>query len=180
MTLTTSAIWNNFNKELFRFIKKRVKDNDIANDLLQDIFVKIHLNLSTLKDTEKLTSWIYQITRNSILDYYKKNRRLTEIPDNISEMEEPETFNDHFANCMKPFVDQLPQTYREAIFQTELGQLSQKEFAEKEDISYSGAKSRIQRGRKQLFEIFNECCQVSTDKYGNIWDYRRRNKDHKC
>ncbi len=59
---------------------------------------------------------------------------------------------------MKPFVDQLPQTYLEVILQTELGELSQKEFAEKADISYSKPKSRIQRGRKQLFELFNECC----------------------
>lgn len=180
MTITTEKIWKDFNKELLRFIKKRVKDNDIANDLLQDIFIKIHLKLSTLSDTDKLTSWVYQITRNSIFDYYKKHKHFTDIPSDIYALDEPKLFNNEFGKCLKPFINQLPDTYRDAILQTELGQLSQKEFAEKSDISYSGAKSRIQRGRQKLYELFNQCCKISADKYGNILEYKRKHNCSDC
>jgi RNA polymerase sigma-70 factor, ECF subfamily len=174
MAITTEKIWNDFNKELFRFIKKRVKNNDIANDLLQDVFVKIHLKLATLSDNDKLTAWVYQITRNSIIDYYKKHKPAADIPFDIQEFNEPKLYNDEFSKCLKPFINQLPETYREAILQTEMGQLSQKEYAAKADISYSGAKSRIQRGRQQLFQLFNNCCKLSSDKYGNIIDYQSK------
>jgi RNA polymerase sigma-70 factor, ECF subfamily len=173
MTASTENIWKEFNFELLRFIKKRVSDNEIARDLLQDIFIKIHLKISSLSEADKLTSWVYQITRNSIIDYYKKQKPTTQAIPEIVEQDEPETFNEEFGNCVKPFVNQLPEIYRDAILQTELGQLSQKEFAEKSGISYTGAKSRVQRGRQQLVEIFNQCCKISTDKYGNILEYNK-------
>lgn len=180
MKITTENIWNTFNNELLRFIKKRVKDNDAAKDLLQDIFIKIHLKLATLTETEKLTSWVYQITRNSILDYYKKHKHSHGPLVDIYDIEDPITYNEDFGKCLTPFINKLPKTYREAILETEVGQLSQKAFAEKANISYSGAKSRIQRGRKQLFEIFNHCCQFSADKYGNVLDYTRKKNCTDC
>lgn len=180
MTITTENIWHDFNKELLRFIKKRVKDSDVANDLLQDIFIKIHLKLSTLSDTDKLTSWVYQITRNSILDYYRKHKHSADFPAEIIELDEQELFNVDFGKCLIPFIHQLPETYKDAILKTELGHLSQKEFAEEFNISYSGAKSRVQRGRQRLLELFKQCCNFSADKYGNIMEYQSKENCSHC
>lgn len=171
MLVTTEKIWNDFNKELYNFIKKRVRNKDIADDLLQDVFEKIHLKLSTLKNSDKLMSWVYQITRNSILDYYRRSRHFEEIPENLEESTDSAIYNQDFITCLKPMLNHLPEKYREALNMTELGGLSQKEFAEKCGISYSGAKSRVQRGRHMLADLFRECCKVSTDKYGNIVDF---------
>ena len=171
MTTTTEHIWNKFHNKLFQFIKKSVKDSDTANDILQDIFMKIHLRLNTLKDEDKLTGWVYQITRNSILDHFKKQKPQAELPLMLSELKEEKTFNEELSNCLKPIIDQLPENYKDAILQTELGHLSQKEYAEKLGISYSGAKSRVQRAKKQLHDLFNECCTIHSDKYGNITEH---------
>lgn len=176
MTITTENIWNEFHNELFNFIIKRVKDTDIANDILQDIFIKIHLKLDTLTNKDKLTSWIYQITRNSILDYLKKHKPQSEIIDDFLAPIEEQTlnFNNDITPCMLRLINQLPDNYKDAILETELGQLSQKEYAEKAKISYSGAKSRIQRARQQLHLLFKECCKIQADIYGNIVDYEKR------
>lgn len=171
MTTTTESIWKTFNLELFNFINKRVKDKDISKDILQDVFIKIHLKLKTLSDKDKLTSWVYQITRNSILDYFKKQKLRVPLSDNMIELTEEKVFNAELANCLKPMVEQLPDNYKDAIIQTELGSLSQKDYAEKLGISYSGAKSRIQRARQQLHTLFNECCSIESDKYGNIMEH---------
>lgn len=170
MATTTKNIWEQFHKELFSFIKKRVKHTDTTNDILQDIFVKIHLKLDTLSDKDKLTAWIYQIARNTILDHFRKQKPHSELVDDLPDFTETKTFNTELVNCMKPFIHQLPDTYKEAILQTELGHLSQKDYAAKAGISYSGAKSRVQRARQQLHALFNECCRVTADKYGNIID----------
>ncbi|MDF1517540.1 MAG: sigma factor, partial [Lutibacter sp.] len=74
-------LWNNFHKELEGFIYSRVKDRDATNDILQDIFIKIQNNLGTLRDESKLSSWIYQITRNTINDYFRKLKPQIEIND---------------------------------------------------------------------------------------------------
>jgi RNA polymerase sigma-70 factor (ECF subfamily) len=76
-------------------------------------------------------------------------------------------------------IEQLPDNYKEAILQTEMGVLSQKEYADKLGISYSGAKSRIQRARQQLHSLFNECCSIQSDKYGNIMEHECK-KDCGC
>ena len=179
MTTTTETIWNAFHKELFNFINKRVNDKEASNDILQDVFIKIHLKLNTLSDKDKLASWIYQITRNSILDYFRKQKNKVPLSDNLIELEEEKVFNAELVKCLKPMIDQLPDNYKEAILQTEMGILSQKEYAYKLGISYSGAKSRIQRARQQLHTLFNECCSIESDKYGNIMEHECK-KDCGC
>jgi RNA polymerase sigma-70 factor (ECF subfamily) len=179
MTTTTETIWNAFHKELFNFINKRVNDKEASNDILQDVFIKIHLKLNTLSDKDKLASWIYQITRNSILDYFRKQKNKVPLTDNLIELEEEKVFNVELVKCLKPMIDQLPDNYKEAILQTEMGVLSQKEYADKLGISYSGAKSRIQRARQQLHSLFNECCSIQSDKYGNIMEHECK-KDCGC
>lgn len=175
MENTTSNIWEAFHQELFNFINKRVKDKDAANDILQDVFIKIHLKLNTLSDKDKLTSWVYQITRNSVLDYFKKQKPQTSLTESLWEKEEEKSYNTEMINCLNPMITQLPQDFKEAIMETELGNLSQKEYAQKLGISYSGAKSRVQRARQQLHKLFNECCKVESDKYGNIIEHECQN-----
>lgn len=171
MKRDTAIIWNEFHRQLYGFINKRVKDRDIANDILQDVFLKIHLKLNTLKDDEKLTSWIYQITRNSLLDFYKKQKPQAEISEDLAELKEDQNFNAEINKCLSPMINQLPEDARDAIMETELGNLSQKNYAQKLGISYSGAKSRVQRARKQLHDLFNECCKIESDKYGNVIEH---------
>jgi len=175
MTITTENIWNEFHNELFNFINRKVKDNDTANDILQDIFIKIHLKLDTLTNQDKLTSWLYQITRNSILDYFKKHKPQSEFLDDFFAPIKEQTldFNNEISPCMLRLINHLPDNYKDAILETELGQLSQKEYAKKSRISYSGAKSRIQRARQQLHLLFKDCCKIQTDIYGNIVDYKK-------
>ncbi|MFI5202875.1 MAG: RNA polymerase sigma factor SigZ [Flavobacteriales bacterium] len=180
MQLTTEQIWNEFHDKLHGFILKRVHDTEVANDLLQDIFVKIHTKINTLKQEDKLTSWIYQVTRNSILDYFKTKKPSSSLPADLTETTEPKTFNQEMENCLKSMLNELPPEHKDAILQTELGTLSQKEYAEKIGISYSGAKSRVQRARQELNDLFKSCCRTSFDKYGNAISHQCVNENCDC
>ena len=73
----------------------------------------------------------------------------------------------------------LPEKYRQAVYLTDIVGLSQKELAKSLGISYSGAKSRVQRGREKLKEIILQCCEVQADGYGNILGYHPRNPEPK-
>lgn len=65
-------IWADLHQELRSFIHKKVNDADLSEDLLQDVFLKIHQNIHALADSSKLTAWVYQITRNTIADHFRK------------------------------------------------------------------------------------------------------------
>lgn len=180
MTMTTEKIWADFHDQLYGFILKRVNDKQVASDLLQDVFIKIHTKLDTLKQHDKLTSWVYQVTRNSILDYFKTQKITSDLPADLMEEQDPVTFNKEMTACLKTMLNELPQEHREPLMQTELGTLSQKEYAEKTGISYSGAKSRVQRARQALNELFQSCCRASFDKYGNVIEHICMNKNCNC
>ncbi len=167
-TIMTNEIWQEFNRELLGFIKKRVQDEEKAKDLLQDVFLKIQLKIDSLKDESKTAAWVYQITRNAIIDYYRKQGKPSK---ELLEVALPEDVNDAnlgFVQCLNSFVVQLPEKYRDVMQKVAYGQLSQKEYAEQTGLSYTAAKSRMQRARQKVKEMFVECCAVEADKYGNI------------
>ena len=81
-----------------------------------------------------------------------------------------------FSRCIIPMIKTLPDKYKEALEMSEIEGVSQKEMAKKLNISYSASKSRVQRGREKLKEILIECCEIKTDKYGNVIEYHKRNQ----
>lgn len=168
--MTTEVIWTDFGSKLLGFIKARVNSSENAEDILQDVFIKIHQRSNQLSDDTKLASWIYQITRNTIIDFYRKKKILisdTIIPEISAEEEEPIP-DSRFTKCLLPFVKELPTKYREALEKTTYGELSQKEYAEEINLSYSATKTRVQRARKMVKDLFVSCCDIKTDGYGNV------------
>ncbi|MEP1152439.1 MAG: RNA polymerase sigma factor SigZ [Balneola sp.] len=166
--MSTTKIWNQFSDQIYAFILSRVNDEDIAKDILQEVFIKIHTKLETLNDKSSLSSWLFTVTRNTIFDYYrsKKSRQKEQtLIQNNAHLFDDDDINVFCETCLHLFVEELPEKYREAILATDLGDLSQKEYAERIGTSYSGLKSRVQRGRAQLNEHFKKCC-LSTNAKG--------------
>jgi len=162
---------------LQRFIDRRVQNEYDAEDLLQNIFCKIHDRIDDLRDETKIHAWVYQIARNSIIDYYrtqKNSSELTDVPDDAMAAESEPDLSLEVAGCIKTIIDNMPEKYRGAIVMTEFEELSQKDLAERLGLSLSGAKSRVQRGRAKLRELLLGCCHVDFDRRGNIVDYRRK------
>ena len=173
-------IWKEFHKQLDGFIYSHIKEREITNDILQDIFVKIQSNIDTLKDESKLNPWIYQIARNAINDHFRKLKPQFDLHDYDSIEGEQAFDNGELQNCLKPFINQLDDKYKEAIILTEFNGLTQKQLAQKLKISYSGAKSRVQRAKESLKTLFTDCCTIQSDKYGNIVDYEHKRNCNDC
>lgn len=161
--METNIIWDNFSETLKKYIQNKVKDEESSKDILQEVFIKIHLNANKIKNTESLKSWLYTIAHNTIMDYFKKQSRqidYTIIPE--SEENQPHTAK----NCILPLIHSLPEKYREALLLSEINGKKQLEVAEILNISVSGAKSRIQRGRKLLQQGFIDCCDYKINEKG--------------
>ncbi len=172
MNNQTETIWNNCRQVLNQFIRKRVNDQSATEDILQDVFVKIHSNIGTLTHKEKISSWIYQITRNTIIDYYRKKKQKTELKESslvYEENLENESY-EKLKEGLMGMIEQLPPKYRVALLLTDYRGLTQKELSEKLGISLPGAKSRVQRARKMLKELYMKCCHFEFDRNGTIVD----------
>ncbi len=171
-------VWHETNVPLKNFIKQRVPNEYDAEDILQDIYCKIHNNIAGLQDKNKLRPWIYRITRNAIADYHRKRERpleLTPLPDDqVIEPWSDVNANAEIANCLKTMIGHLPEKYKQAIFLTEFQNLTQKELGERTGISLTGAKSRVQRARGKLKEMLLGCCDLEFDRTGGIIDYRHK------
>ncbi len=177
MTTSVEAVWNTFNTRLERFIYNRVDDRQLAEDLLQDVYLKIHTHIDTLRDDNRLQSWVYQIARNVVYDYYRSRKNLDEITDTITAQDFVETTDDitaRLAESIRAMMEYLPEEYREALILTDYEGLTQKQLAERLGISLSGAKSRVQRGRKLLRGLLLACCHFEFDRLGKVIDYYPR------
>jgi RNA polymerase sigma-70 factor (ECF subfamily) len=188
----TTEIWSQMHQRLLSYVRGRVNKLHDAEDILQDVFVRIHTNLDDVTDTENVTAWIYQITRNVITDYYRRraasvgalarlaeqtDEHLPSTPDREAEPDVVRRASDEFAQCLEPMLGEVPEPYRQAVTLTELKGMTQKDAAEKLGLSLSGMKSRVQRGRGKLKGVILDCCEVELDRRGGLVDYRRRSGD---
>lgn len=175
---TSADIWQQYHSNLRAFIRRRVSDDAVAEDILQEVFLKMHAGLPSLKSVAKLQSWLYQIARNAVIDHYRSRKPSVAIPESLAQAESDpgEKAVEELSDCLQPMIRQLPDLYREAIILSELKGLTQREVAELQGISVSGAKSRVQRGRALLKEMIAECCQLEFDHKGRLSDYQRKGK----
>lgn len=152
----------------------RVSYPSTADDILQEVFVKIHSNIGSLDDESKVRSWVFQIARNTVIDYYRKHKvRLEDIDDfQFAEDNAEATASDEIAAGLKEMVEALPEKYAQALLLVEFDGISQADLAEKLGISLSGAKSRIQRARIMLRDSLMRCCHFQFDRYGTIIESR--------
>jgi RNA polymerase sigma-70 factor, ECF subfamily len=183
--MEVAKIYTKFHEALFAFIRSRISSREDAEDILHNVFLKISSGIERLSGEEKLQSWVYSITRNTIIDYYRKNanRRMSGIDSNLEDTlpEEPDTDNKkNLDQCISSMIELLPEDYRGIITDSEINEIKQKDLTEKYGIAYPSVRSRVQRGRERLKQLFYNCCQVETDVRGNVMNVSRNLSDGGC
>lgn len=179
--MSVEAVWSEFSGRLRAFIASRVRDAADADDLLQEVLLRVHRSGGTLERTDRLPAWLYQVTRNALTDHYRsRDVRGRHFGGSLDEVAEPAVPEDEardereLAACLAPMLDQLPAKYREAVALTTFEGLSQVEGAGRLGISVSGMKSRTQRGRARLRDLLLRCCEIEIDRRGGIAAFRAR------
>ena len=165
--MTTKQVWTSYSEDLKRFIISKVKNLTIAEDILQDTFIKIHTKLHTLKDITKLKSWCFTVARNSILDHWKSANQTFEIASIEEDTDISENLHTE-QDCLKGILNNLPKKYSTPLFLSDIKGLKQKEVADQLHQSLSTTKSQIQRARKLIAQGFMDCCGFVMNKEGEL------------
>jgi len=166
-------------KPLYYYIKKRINNQLDAEDLTQEVFLKLYNSKSD--KVENVKSWLYAIAKNSIIDYYRKKKHFTEEVEDIFIQEELsiEDAVNELSHCITPFINQLPKDYISIMKLSEIENFSQKEIAENLDLNYTTVRSKIQRGRVKLKELISNCCTVIQGGKGGIIDFKKNENCNK-
>ena len=183
---TLQDVWSDLGRRLRRFVGSRVNDVHAADDITQDVLLKVQTQLEDLPPEDRLPAWVFAVARNAIVDHYRA--RAVRDPADVTAVE-PQAGLDgdagrdealrELAPCLARMVRQLPEPYREAMKLAHFEGLSQQEMADRLGVSLSGVKSRVQRARQQLREMILDCCTVERDTRGNVFDYARTDRSRR-
>jgi RNA polymerase sigma-70 factor, ECF subfamily len=177
--MEVAGIYTQFHQSLLSFIRSKIRSKEDAEDILQNVFIRISNNVNKLSEEEKLQSWVFTITRNAIIDYYRVNASKKNVAVDV-QMEEnilEEVHDDPtkgLDQCINSMIGLLPDEYRDIIVDAEIKGIKQKDLAEKYGMAYPSMRSRVQRGRERLKQLFYNCCYIETDRLGNVIDARGR------
>ena len=172
-----------------RFIGSRVTDPATADDLTQDVLMKVHQRVDQIRDPRRIMGWVIQIARNTITDFFRstpkteafKDTHFSVDPDEQPKFDSEESqLRDDLSTYIRSVVQNLPPIYRDALVFTEYDGLTQVELAAQLGLSVSAAKSRVQRARAMVHETIDRCCHFSVDRYGTVVDYTPRKSDCAC
>ena len=175
----TEALWRDFSRSLRNFLRARLPDEVTTDDVLQNVFLKVHSSIHTLREDDRVQSWLYQIARNATADHFRESRGGTgeelSAAFEVFTEESSDEAEQKLALALREMIDVLPPRYRDAIFLTEIEGVTQAEMARRLEVSLSGGKSRVQRGREKLKDLLLDCCHVELDSHGKVIGYEKRN-----
>lgn len=190
--INTETLWKQFSDHVRAFVRTKVSGNDEAEDILQDIFMRIHKGIGGLKHEDRVQSWVFGIARRAIADHYRKkdkeNPAGADIRDdeaekdpvlNLTDFEGSHDVHEEVLSWLIPMIDELPEKYSKPLKMADVEGKTQQEVADHLGLSLSGAKSRVQRAREKLGEVLAACCEVEFGEEGRAVAFRKL-EEEKC
>jgi RNA polymerase sigma-70 factor, ECF subfamily len=173
----TEQTWREVMAQLRAFVRRRIADPERADDIVGDILLRILRGLGSVDNRQRLAPWVSRVARNAVIDEYRRAGRRREqlVPATEDAAmyadDESSTVLAELAGCLRPLLAGLPPEQRRAVELVDLDGMLQADAARREDVSVSGMKSRVQRGRRRLAELLGQCCTLTFDARGLPMEY---------
>ncbi len=185
--LNTEILWRKFSDQVRGFIQSKVSNDQEAEDVLQDIFIRIHKGIDDLRHEDRVQSWVFGIARRALADHYRQKGRDKEEPAgddirtggdedvtlDLNKFEGEHDVHEEVLSWLIPMIDELPGKYGKPLKMADVEGKTQQEVADHLGLSLSGAKSRVQRARQKLGEVLAACCEVQFGEEGRAVAYRK-------
>ncbi|MDZ7658718.1 sigma-70 family RNA polymerase sigma factor [Fodinibius sp.] len=185
--LNTELLWQKFSDQVRGFIRSKVSSDEVAEDILQDIFIRIHEGIGNLKHEDRVQSWVFGIAHRALADYYRQEGRDKEEPAgpdiktggdkdfifDLNEFEGEHDVHEEVLSWLIPMIDELSEKYGKPLKMADVEGKKQQEVADHLGLSLSGVKSRVQRARQKLGEVLAACCEVQFGEEGRAVAYHK-------
>jgi RNA polymerase sigma-70 factor (ECF subfamily) len=155
-------------RQFLGFLEKRVESRAVAEDILQDAFVRGLERGGELEGEESAVAWFYRILRNAVIDHYRrrdaKGRAMESFAREIETAEQPDVgLETEICGCVLSLLDTLKPEYREALRAVDLGDEGMEDLARRANISSGNAAVRVHRARQALRERVRTACGTCAD-----------------
>lgn len=167
--MSTKIIWETYADAIRRFVFNKTKNNDTTDDLVQEIFIKVHTKIATLQNVERLKPWLFAIAKNTTLDYFKSLQKRENIQQNSIEMIDEDTTVLHKhseEDCLYGIITKLPKKYRDPLFMADIKGMKQTVIANLLKLPLPTVKSQIQRARRMIAQGYIDCCGFTLNDKG--------------
>ena len=167
MNCITKA-WLSYEKELRAFIYTRIKEPQLAEDLLQDVFIKALAEGSRFCDLENTRAWLFRVLKNRLIDYQRTAKIYDDVPEHLAAEHKEEAAITNLAVCLPVALNKMQSDDADIIQQCDLEGMTQADYAKHKQLSLSASKSRLQRARKRLKTELQNTCNIRFDEQGNV------------
>src|SRR5687767_13848712 len=124
---TLKEIWTELGERVRNFVDRRISDPHAAEDITQDVMLKVQSQLDALPPEDKLPAWVLSIARNTVVDYYRARavRQHSDVADVevAAATDEAGGTMQQLASCLSRMLEYLPEPYREAMRLADLEQV---------------------------------------------------------
>lgn len=165
-------IYDEYYPRVRKFVLALVRDAWMADDLIQETFMRVQANLASLRDPSKISSWIFRIAYNVCQDHLR-GVRASRMREN-ADRNKPELLHDaslqheleqrQMGDCVQQQMSLVPEPLRTVIVLFDIMEFSHQEVAEILGVSVPNVKVRLYRARKKLRSILEEKCTFSRDE----------------
>ncbi|OGS94931.1 MAG: RNA polymerase subunit sigma-70 [Gallionellales bacterium RIFCSPLOWO2_02_FULL_57_47] len=166
--------WNAHESELRNYLRHRAGDAHLADDLLQEVFVKAMQQGKQFCALDNARAWLFQVARNALADHHRLGREVAELPEDIPQPESTHEPIQALGACVKHVLSELTAEDRDIIEQCDLEGVKQKDYAVTHGLTLAAVKSRLLRARERMRSQMSAACQVSFDEQGRVTDHVQR------
>ncbi len=158
--LSNEEIYTKYKDKVLGYIRNHVNSPEDAEDLCSDVFIKIYSKIDTFDETKaSLSTWIYAMTSNTVIDFYRTNHIHSEIPEDLAEdksLIEDEVLNSESLEELAKALRALPQEQMDIIVLRYYKGYTLQEVAEKMNLSYGVTKLRHREALGRLKDLLGE------------------------
>lgn len=163
--------WNAHEGELRNYLRHRAGDAHLADDLLQEVFVKAMQQGKQFCALDNSRAWLFQVARNALIDQHRLGRDVLELPGEVAQAEPEHEPIQALGACIIRILTEIAPEDREIIEQCDLEGVKQKDYAAAHGLSLAAVKSRLLRARARMRARMSSACQVRFDERGRVADH---------
>ena len=171
--------WGRLRSDVSRLVARRLPTRADVEDVVQEVLLRVWKHGGSVREEERFGAWLSRVAYTAAADHLRARQKLPLVRYEPTEQPGPDPVQEPgvkrlIASVLRPFIDALPDPYRETVALSELDGLGHAVIAERLGVSVSAVKSRVQRGREQLRQMLERCCEIVLDARGAPLSCQRR------
>lgn len=164
--------WGQHHAELQSWLLRRVNDRPLAQDLLQDVFLKGLRQGGRFCSVDNARAWLFEVARNTLTDHQRRQHPSEPLPDDLAdwltEDTDPVPVVDQLTGCLARVLTELPEADADILRLCDLQGMRQPDYAALRGLGLPAVKARLRRARQRLKDRMTAACTIETNPRGGV------------